>query len=59
MTAPPYRRPRRPLAAEDQARLVTMRDTGLTWREIGRVFGKQDGACKRIYDRLKAAPAAP
>lgn len=32
-----------------------MRDGGATWMEIGRVFGKQDGACKRIYDKAVKA----
>ncbi len=30
-----------------------MRDRGSTWKEIGRVFAKQDCACKSIYDQAK------
>jgi hypothetical protein len=51
MTATAYRRPRTPLTPDQVATLVAMRDAGATWREIGRLVSKQDGACKRIYDR--------
>ena len=58
MTAPAYRRPRSPLSAQEVAALVAMRDGGATWREIGRLVCKQDGACKRIYDRAVRQRAA-
>ncbi len=52
MTAPAsFRRPRRRLPREEMEALVAMRDGGATWREIGRVFSKQDDACKRLYAR--------
>ena len=53
MIAPPYRRPRNSLSPEDVARLVHMREQGATWKEIGRAFAKQDGACKSIFDKAK------
>ena len=53
MIAPPYRRPRNSLSPEDVVRLVRMRDQGATWKEIGRTFAKQDGACKSIFDKAK------
>ena len=59
MIAPLYRRPRNSLSGEDVTRLVRMRDQGATWKEIGRSFGKQDGACKTIFDKAKAQPSAP
>jgi hypothetical protein len=50
MPAPPsFKRPRRVPSPEEIEALVAMRDQGATWREIGRVAGKQDGACKRLY----------
>ena len=55
MRGPSYRRPASRLDPAQVARLVAMRDAGSTWREIGRVFGKQDCACKVIYDRAKSA----
>ncbi|MHB8287347.1 MAG: hypothetical protein ACYDD1_22085 [Caulobacteraceae bacterium] len=58
MTAPAYRRPRNLLSAQQVAALVAMRDGGATWREIGRLVCKQDGACKRIYDRAVHQRAA-
>ena len=59
MAATAYRRPRSPLSPDQIAALVAMRDAGATWREIGRLVCKQDGACKRIYDRaVKDRPAA-
>jgi hypothetical protein len=57
-TPPPtWRRPRRPLDPGEVSRLVGMRRQGATWKEIGRAFGKQDGACKLIYDRAVAGEA--
>ncbi len=53
MIAPRYRRPRNSLSPEDVARLVRMREQGATWKEIGRAFAKQDGACKSIFDKAK------
>jgi hypothetical protein len=50
---PSYRRAARRLTAEETARLVAMRDAGVTWKEIGRTFGKQDSACKSIYDQVR------
>lgn len=55
MIAPPYRQPRHSLTPEEVARLVAMRDGGATWKEVGRVFKKQDGACKALYERAKRA----
>jgi hypothetical protein len=57
MTASAFRRPRSPLSAPQVAALVALRDAGATWREIGRLVCKQDGACKRIYDRAVKARA--
>jgi hypothetical protein len=54
---PRYKRLRHSLAPEEVQRLVSLRDRGATWKEVGRVFNKQDGACKRIYDRAKATEA--
>ncbi len=53
MIAPPYRRPPNRLSPEDITRLVRMREQGATWKEIGRTFAKQDGACKSIFDKAK------
>ena len=53
MIAPRYRRPRNSLSPEEITRLVRMRDQGATWKEIGRTFRKQDGACKSIFDKAK------
>ncbi len=53
MIAPVYRRPPNRLSPEEVARLVNMREQGATWKEIGRTFGKQDGACKSIFDRAR------
>ena len=50
---PSYRRAVRRLTPEAVGRLVALRDGGATWKEIGRRFGKQDSACKSIYDRAK------
>lgn len=58
MTAPVFRRPRSPLSPDQIDALVALRDGGATWREIGRVVCKQDGACKRIYDRALAERAS-
>ena len=55
---PSYRRAIRHLTPEEVARLVRQRDAGATWKEIGRAFGKQDSACKSIYDRAKAQAEA-
>ena len=55
---PSYRRAIRHLTPEEVDRLVRQRDAGATWKEIGRTFGKQDSACKSIYDRAKAQAAA-
>ena len=57
MIAPRYRRPRNRLSPEEVSSLVRMREQGATWKEIGRTFGKQDGACKSIFD--KAMGQAP
>jgi hypothetical protein len=54
---PSYRRAARRLTPEEVRRLVAMREAGATWKEIGRSFGKQDAACKSIYDRSQAAGA--
>lgn len=59
MIAPRYRRPRTPLTCEEVARLIAMRERGATWKEIGRAFAKQDGACKSIFDKAKAAAEPP
>ncbi len=53
MIAPDYRRPRNNLSPEEVAQLVHMREQGATWKEIGRTFAKQDGACKTIFDKAK------
>ena len=49
--------------ASDVARLVAMRDSRASWKDIGRAFGKQDAVCSAIYARAKAeaalAAAAP
>ena len=58
MIAPRYRRPRNSLAPEEVASLVRMREQGATWKEIGRTFRKQDGACKAIFDKAMAHGAA-
>lgn len=55
---PSYRRAARRLTPEEVARLVAMREAGATWKEVGRAFGKQDAACKSIYDRARAEPPA-
>ena len=57
MIAPRYRRPANRLKPDAVATLVAMRDSGSTWMEIGRVFGKQDCACRAIYQRAKRAEA--
>ena len=57
MIAPRYRRPRNSLSPEQVTSLVHMREQGATWKEIGRTFRKQDGACKTIFDKAKAHPA--
>jgi hypothetical protein len=58
--APRYRRPRHSLSSTEVSRLVGMREQGATWKDIGRAFGKQDGACKAIYDRaLDAGEVRP
>ena len=54
---PNYRRAARRLDDDDVQRLVAMRRAGATWKEIGRVFGKQDTACKSIFDRATGAAA--
>ena len=59
MIAPRYRRARTPLSADEVARLVAMRDQGATWKDIGRAFAKQDGACKTIFDKAKAPAPGP
>ena len=59
MIAPRYRRARTPLSPEEVARLIAMRQRGATWKEIGRAFAKQDGACKSIFDKAKAQADAP
>ena len=51
MIPPSYRQPRRSLDDGEVSRLIGMRRQGATWKDIGRTFGKQDGACKAIYDR--------
>ena len=53
MIAPRYRRPRNTLSPEQVDSLVYMREQGATWKEIGRTFAKQDGACKSIFDKAK------
>ncbi len=53
MIAPRYRSPRNSLTQADVSRLVAMREGGSTWKEIGRTFGKQDSACKSIFDKAK------
>ncbi len=53
MIAPRYRSPRNSLSPDQVARLVDMREQGATWKEIGRTFHKQDGACKSIFDKAK------
>ncbi len=58
MIAPRYRRPRHSLDPTEVSRLVGMRKQGATWKDIGRAFGKQDGACKAIYDRATDAVEA-
>ena len=55
---PSYRRAIRQLTPEEVDRLVRQRDAGATWMQIGRTFGKQDSACKSIYDRAKAQAKA-
>lgn len=57
MSAPRFRRPRHRLTKEEVRTLVRMRDGGATWKEIGIAFGKQETACKAIFDRVRA-PAA-
>ena len=52
---PSYRRAVRRLTSDEVLRLVALRDGGATWKEVGRTFGKQDTACKSIYDRAKLA----
>lgn len=54
MIAPRYRQPRNSLSPDQVTRLVQMREHGATWKEIGRTFSKQDGACKSIFDKAKA-----
>ena len=58
MIAPSYRRPRNNLSPEQVADLVRMREQGATWKEIGRTFAKQDGACKSIFDKAKGPRSA-
>jgi hypothetical protein len=55
----PSRKPNKRLDQADIARLVAMRDEErASWMQIGRVFGKQDSVCSRIYDRAKAGVLA-
>ena len=56
MIAPRYRRPNTRLSPEEVTRLVRMREQGATWKEIGRAFAKQDGACKSIFDKARGEP---
>jgi hypothetical protein len=58
MPPPRWRRAPCPLDPPSVARLVALRESGLTWKEIGLEFGKQDGALKQIYDRAKAQALA-
>ena len=58
MPPPRYRRPAQPLSPEQVSRLVAMREQGATWMQIGRVFSKQDHACKMIFDKAQAEIAA-
>ncbi len=58
MGSPSYRRSRTSLSCEEVSRLVRMREDGATWKDIGRAFKKQDGACKSIFDKARAAQTA-
>lgn len=49
MFPPRYKRPRHSLTPKEVARLVALREAGATWKAIGRVFNKQDGACRAAY----------
>ena len=56
---PSYRRAVRRLTPQEVARLVALREGGATWKEVGRTFGKQDTACKSIFDKARAASSSP
>ena len=59
MIAPRFRRPRTSLSPAEVTQLIAMREQGATWKEIGRAFAKQDGACKSIFDKAKATAERP
>ncbi len=56
---PSYRRAVRRLTPEEVIRLIALRDGGATWKDVGRTFGKQDTACKSIYERAKLQAGLP